>query len=88
MAKSIKRSDLYVGQLIVRGEHPDAQVYTIGRIDGLRVTLNWYEGTHLCEQSADYSCCLLPTLKQIEYSIEHNGPLARLSVAASLQEQA
>jgi hypothetical protein len=75
MDKSIKLKDLYVGQLITRGTHEEAQVYTIAEINRLEVLLKWKEGTHECQQWSDYCDCYLPTLKQIEYSIHQNGPL-------------
>ena len=79
MVKPIARKDLYLGQLIVRNDQPDAQVYTIGAIGhpeaALAVYLVWFEGTHKCGQWADYSPSYLPSLKQIESSIT-NGRLA------------
>jgi hypothetical protein len=75
MTKSIKLKDLYVGQLITRGEHKDAQVFTIAEIDHLTVLLKWKEGNYDCQQWSDYSDCYVPTIKQIEYSINHNGAL-------------
>lgn len=75
MAKAIKLKDLYVGQLITRGEHADAQVYTIAEIDRINILLMWKEGEHESKQWIDYSYCYLPTLKQIEYSINQYGPL-------------
>lgn len=75
MAKKLKSKDLYVGQLIVRGEHPDPQVYTVTEIIGVNVWLLWWEGSHLCKQWTDYGDCYVPTIKQIEYSISENGRL-------------
>ena len=79
MVKPIARKDLYLGQLLVRNEQPDAQVYTIGAIGHpeafCAVLLVWFEGTHKCKQWADYSGSYLPSLKQIERSIT-NGRLA------------
>ena len=75
MSKSIKLKDLYVGQLITRGEHEEAQVYTIGKIDKLNILLMWKEGAHDCQQWSDYGDCYIPTMKQVEYSIHQNGPL-------------
>jgi hypothetical protein len=75
MSKAIKLKDLYVGQLITRGEHEEAQVYTIAEVNRLEVLLKWKEGTHQSEQWSDYSDCYVPTIKQIEYSIWQNGPL-------------
>ena len=79
MAKPIKFKDLKVGMLIVRGEHADAQVYTIAARDSLsilEVKLIWFEGTRLCSQWTDYSDCYTPTIAQIEHSIAANGRLA------------
>jgi hypothetical protein len=75
MSKQIKLKDLYVGQLITRGPHADAQVYTIVEIDHIYIRLAWHEGTHSCEEWSDYADCYVPTIQQIEYSINHNGPL-------------
>ena len=75
MSKAIKLKDLYVGQLITRGEHEEAQVYTIAEINRIEVLLKWKEGSHDCQHWSDYSDCYVPTIKQIEYSIHQNGPL-------------
>jgi hypothetical protein len=75
MSKAIKLKDLYVGQLITRGEHEEAQVYTIAEINRIDVLLKWKEGSHNCQQWSDYSDCYVPTIKQIEYSIHQNGAL-------------
>jgi hypothetical protein len=75
MAKSIKQKDLYIGQLITRGEHSDAQVYTIAETGIAVVLLKWKEGKHDCQQWSASSGCYVPTIKQIEYSINHNGAL-------------
>jgi hypothetical protein len=72
-----KKADIRPGLLVVRGEHPDAQVYTVrGVPQGNAVYLVWFEGTRKCGQWADYSGSYKPTLKQIEYSINANGRLA------------
>jgi hypothetical protein len=73
---AIKLKDLYVGQLIARGTHPDPQIYTVASISGLNIFLIWFEGSRMSSQWTDYSDCYKPTLKQIEYSIEANGRLA------------
>ena len=79
MVKTIARKDLYLGQLLVRNEQPDAQVYTIGAIGHPQapcaVLLVWFEGSHKCNGWVDYSHSYLPSLKQIESSIT-NGRLA------------
>lgn len=75
MAKSIKQKDLYIGQLITRGEHQEAQVYTVAELTRLTMLLKWKEGNHDCQQWSDNSGCYVPTIKQIEYSINHNGAL-------------
>jgi hypothetical protein len=76
MKKSISLKNLYIRQLIVRGEHADAQVYTVAAIRGLQVYLVWFEGSRQCGQWSDYSGCYKPTLEQIENSIAVNGRLA------------
>ncbi len=75
MDKSLRKKDLYVGQLVTRGEHADAQVYTVAEIDGNAILLAWQEGTRKGSQWTDCYDCYKPTLKQIEYSINQNGPL-------------
>ena len=80
MAKAINLKDLYIGQLITRGEHSDAQVYTIAEIGVMVVLLKWKEGNNDCEQWSDYSGCYVPTIKQIEFSINNNGALFPVSV--------
>jgi hypothetical protein len=42
------------------------------------VTLTWYEGTNQCIQGVDYSLLSVPTIAQIEYSINNHGRLANL----------
>jgi hypothetical protein len=74
--KAITLKSLYLGQLIVRGEHEDAQVYTIGAIRGSNVYLVWFEGSRQFGQWDDYHHSYKPTLKQVEYSIAANGRLA------------
>jgi hypothetical protein len=76
MAKALTREKMYLGQLIVRGEHLEAQVYTIGARQGLNVFLVWFEGSRKCSQWVDYYASYEPTLKQIERSIMVNGRLA------------
>jgi len=80
MPKTLTRKDFYLNQLIVRIEHKDAQVYTVGAIghpeNQFAIYLVWFEGTRKCGQWTDYSGCYLPTLKQIERSIFMSGRLA------------
>ena len=76
MPKTLTRENMYLGQLIVRTEHIDAQIYTVGARQGFNVFLVWFEGSRKCCQWADYSNSYLPTLKQIERSIMVNGRLA------------
>ncbi len=73
---AIKLKDLYIGQLIARGTHPDPQIYTVAAVRGLNIYLIWFEGTHMSGQWTDYSECYKPTLEQIQYSIAANGRLA------------
>ena len=78
MKKAIKLKDIYVGQLVVTSDSAEAQVRTVESVDGFIVTLTWYEGTNQCIQGVDYSLLGLPTLAQIEYSINNYGRLANL----------
>jgi hypothetical protein len=74
--KKIKHSDLYIGQLVVATEHPEAQVYTVAAVIGQCVVLQWFEGDRLCVSGDhDKYGLMKPTLQQIEYSIAANGPL-------------
>ena len=76
MAKRLTLKQIRIGQLIVRGEHADAQVYTIAAIRGFNIYCIWFEGTRQSGQWTDYGDCYKPTLDQIEYSIAANGRLA------------
>ena len=76
MAKKLTLKQIRIGQLIVRGTHADAQVYTIAAIRGFNIHVIWFEGTRKCGQWTDYGDCYKPTLEQIEYSINANGRLA------------
>jgi hypothetical protein len=78
MAKQtqIKLKDLYIGQLITRGDHLLTQVYTVAAIRGLNIYLVWFEGSRMSGQWIDYARSYRPTLEQIEYSIAANGRLA------------
>ena len=75
MQKTIKHTDLYIGQLVTVTDHPETQVYTIAAIDGQIAVLQWREGTRHSVQAHDKYSLLKPTLQQIEYSIAANGPL-------------
>lgn len=75
MKKSIKHTELYIGQLVVVTEHPETQVYTIAEFEGNNVLLQWREGTHQTRCTHDKFDLLKPTLQQIEYSIAANGAL-------------
>lgn len=83
--KRIKQERLYVGQLVVCSEHIEAQVRTVSALlDNFIVEVQWYEGDKLCAQGVDYSLLREPTLKQIECSIAHNGPLVPMNGIALL----
>ena len=80
MSKPLKKSNLYVGQLVVTSDNPEAQVRTISHLFESTHALNmvevqWYEGTKLIAQGIDCSMLYTPTIKQIEYSIQFNGRL-------------
>jgi hypothetical protein len=78
MNKKIKLQNIYVGQLVVTSNSAEAQVRTVESVEGLMVTLTWYEGTNQCIQGVDYSLLSVPTVAQIEYSINNYGRLANL----------
>lgn len=78
MSKKIKLKDIYVGQLVVTSDSAEAQVRTVESVEGFQVTLTWYEGTNQCIQGVDYSLLSVPTVAQIEYSINNYGRLANL----------
>ena len=78
MKKAIKLKNIYVGQLVVTSDSAEAQVRTVESVDGFIVTLTWYEGTNQCIQGVDYSLLGVPTVAQIEYSINNYGRLANL----------
>ena len=78
MKKAIKLKDIYVGQLVVTSDSAEAQVRTVESVEGFQVTLTWYEGTNQCIQGVDYSLLSVPTVAQIEYSINNYGRLANL----------
>jgi hypothetical protein len=80
--KRIKRDHMYIGQLVVCSDHPEAQVRTIsGFHDGwtFTVEVQWYEGNKQCSQGVDCSMLREPTIKQIEYSIANNGKLVAMN---------
>jgi hypothetical protein len=78
MSKKIKLQNIYVGQLVVTSDSAEAQVRTVESVEGFQVTLTWYEGTNQCIQGVDYSLLSVPTVAQIEYSINNYGRLANL----------
>jgi hypothetical protein len=78
MSKKIKLQNIYVGQLVVTSDSAEAQVRTVESVEGFQVTLTWYEGTSQCIQGVDYSLLSVPTVAQIEYSINNYGRLANL----------
>jgi hypothetical protein len=76
MSKKLKKSNLYIGQLVTTTDNPEAQVRTISHIfNNNMVEVQWYEGTKQVAQGIDYSMLYTPTIKQIEYSIQFNGRL-------------
>jgi hypothetical protein len=85
MKKSIKLKDIRVGQLVVTSDSPKAQVRTVESVDGFHVTLTWFEGTNQCIQGVDYSLLGVPTIAQIEYSINANGRLANILDVADVK---
>jgi hypothetical protein len=78
MSKKLKLQNIYVGQLVVTSDSAEAQVRTVESVEGFQVTLTWYEGTNQCIQGVDYSLLSVPTVAQIEYSINNYGRLANL----------
>jgi len=78
MKKSIKLKDIRPGQLVVTSDSPVAQVRTVESVEGFMVTLTWYEGTNQCIQGVDYSLLGVPTVAQIEFSINNYGRLANM----------
>jgi hypothetical protein len=95
MKKCLPRAKLYVGQLVVVTDHPEAQVRTIAEIHKTErgairaVTFLWYEGSRICSQASHPWTLHNPSLKQIEYSIEANGKLAnKFDICRYLIQQA
>jgi hypothetical protein len=85
MVMRYKKQDMRPGLLIVRGQHADAQVYTVKGVPvGNVISLVWFEGSRKCGQQADYSGCFKPTVEQIEYSINANGRLAGIMDVAEV----
>ncbi len=84
MKKAIKLKDIRPGQLVVTSDSPEAQVRTVESVEGFQVTLTWYEGTNQCIQGVDYSLLGVPTIAQIEYSINNYGRLANLQDVADV----
>ena len=80
MSKSLKKSNLYIGQLVTTSDNLEAQVRTISHIfDNNMVELQWYEGDQLIVQGIDRSMLYTPTIQQIEYSIQFNGRLVSIN---------
>ena len=75
MTKQTQIKDFYLGQLVVVNDHIDAQVYTVGAMQGLNIYTVWFEGVRKCGAWADRSDFYAPTLKQIERCI-YRGRLA------------
>lgn len=77
--KRIKQENIYIGQLVVCTDHPEAQVRTVSALlDGFMIEVQWYEGKNLCVQGVDCSLLREPTIRQVEYSIAHNGKLVAM----------
>ena len=74
----LKLKDIRIGQLVVTSNSAEAQVRTVESVEGFMVTLTWYEGTNQCIQGVDYSLLSVPTIAQIEYSINNHGRLANM----------
>ena len=53
MASRLTLKQLYLGQLIVRGPHADAQVYTVAAIRGFNIYVVWFEGKRMSGQWTD-----------------------------------
>ena len=79
MKKTIKRDNQYIGQLVTVTEHPEGQVYTIADFEGNNVLLQWQEGKSQTRCTHDRDSLMLPTLAQIEYTIDKSGPLVSVS---------
>jgi hypothetical protein len=80
MSKSLKKSNLHIGQLVTTSDSQEAQVRTISHIfDNNMVELQWYESDQLIIQGIDRSMLYIPTIQQIEYSIQFNGRLVSIN---------
>jgi len=81
MNRKIKKSDMYVGMLVVTSEFLHAQVRTITHVfkDSNMVEVQWYEGEKMCAQGIDASMLMTPTIKQVEHSISTHGPLVGIN---------
>ena len=79
----VKKADLHIGQLVVVSDAPDAQVRTIAYVSDHKkfALLMWFEGERLSTQSLTTDILLVPTIQQIEYSINTYGALATMKVA-------
>ena len=75
MRRLLATANLYLGQLVVTSDHPEAIVATIVSIKGYCVELRWREGTRLCGCGWQSYMLKKPSLKQIENSIVNNGAL-------------
>jgi hypothetical protein len=91
MTTLLTHKDLYVGQLIVRNDDVDAQVYTIGAIGHpetrFAIYLVWFEGKRKCGSWIDYGGSYLPTLKQIERSLMGGRLASSKDITGVLSEE-
>lgn len=72
---TINHNDLYIGQLVVVTDHPEATVYTIASIEGNTAILQWREGSNHCSCGYEKFGFMKPTSKQVEYHIANCGAL-------------
>jgi hypothetical protein len=80
MSKSLRKSNLHIGQLVTTSDSPEAQVRTVSHIfDNNMVELQWHEADQLIVQGIDRSMLYAPTIQQIEYSIQFNGRLVSIN---------
>lgn len=75
MRRFLATANLYLGQLVVISDHPEAIVATIVSIKGYSVELRWKEGDKMCGCGWQSYMLKKPSLKQIENSIANNGAL-------------
>ena len=73
---SIKPQDLFVGQLVVVTESPEAQVYVIAEIEGSQARLTWFEGTRRSSCWHDKYDLMKPDLDQIQFTVSNYGLIA------------